>query len=107
MDDEKAKTTSSFSSIRDGDKLVELENKATEIRKELLGSLLLAKSISKEKIEDSPAGIEVMKAIEEAEDAFVSSTLTDRFEKLYDVLAVIHKRTKAIFRLMEHISKNK
>jgi hypothetical protein len=38
---------------------------------------------------------------------FVNNSLTDRFEKLEDLLDVINKRAKGIFLLMEYISKNK
>ena len=83
-------------------RLLELEQKATEIRKVLLGALLLAKNIGKDKLEQ---GTEVMKVIEEAENAFVNTSVADGFDKLDDALNVIYKRTKAIFMLMEYISK--
>ena len=37
----------------------------------------------------------------------MNSSLTDRFEKLEDLLDVILKRAKGIFLLMEYISKSK
>jgi len=87
------------------DRLIKAENKATEIRKLLLGSLLLAKGVWKDDLERKPAGLEVLRAIEEAEEDFMDSSLTDRFEKLEDLLDVISKRAKGIFLLMEYISK--
>ncbi len=87
------------------DRLIKVENKATEIRKLLLGSLLLAKVVWKEDLEQKPAGLEVLRVIEEAEEDFMDSSLTDRFEKLEDLLDMISKRAKGIFLLMEYISK--
>ncbi|MDA8223328.1 MAG: hypothetical protein M0Z35_16875, partial [Desulfitobacterium hafniense] len=78
-----------------------------EIRKLLLGTLLLAEGIWKDYLEQKPAGIEVLQAIKEAEEDFVNSSLADRFEKLEDILDVIYKRANSIFLLMEYISKNK
>ena len=59
-------------------RLLGLEQKATEIRKALLGALLLAKDIGKDKLEQ---GADVMKIVEEAENAFVNTSLTDGFDK--------------------------
>lgn len=87
------------------DRLIKAENTATEIRKLLLGSLLLAKGVWKDDLERTPAGLEVLRAIEEAEEDFMDSSPTDRFEKLEDLLDVISKRAKGIFLLMEYISK--
>ncbi|MCL4537727.1 MAG: hypothetical protein M1610_09075 [Nitrospirae bacterium] len=89
------------------DRLTGFEKKATEIRKLLLGTLLLAEGIWKDYLEQKPAGIEVLQAIKEAEEDFVNSSLADRFEKLEDILDVIYKRANSIFLLMEYISKNK
>lgn len=81
--------------------------KAAEIRKTLLGALLLAKDIWKDELEKEEEGIEVIKAIKEAEEIFIDSSLTDRFEKLENILNVIHKRARGIYVLMEYISKHK
>ena len=89
------------------DRLLKLENKATEIRKLLLGALLLAKGVWRDDLEQKAAGLEVLRAIEEAEEDFVNSSITDRFEKLEDLLDMISKRAKGIFLLMEYISKGK
>jgi hypothetical protein len=90
----------------DEDRLIRCENKVTEIRKLLLGTLLLAKDIWKDDLEQKPAGLEVLRAIEKAEEDFMNRSLTDRFEKIEDLLDVILKRAKGIFLLMEYISKN-
>ncbi len=89
------------------DRLIRVENKATETRKLLLGALLLAKGVWKDNLKQKPAGLEVLRAIEEAEEDFMNSSLTDRLEKLEDLLDVISKRAKGIFLLMEYISKDK
>lgn len=96
-----------FEETSSEDRLIRFENKATEIRKQLLGALLLAKGVWKDDLEQKPAGLEVLRAIEEAEEDFMNSSLTDRFEKLEDLLDVISKRAKGIFLLMEYISKGK
>ncbi|MDI6801170.1 MAG: hypothetical protein QMD01_03805 [Thermodesulfovibrionales bacterium] len=89
------------------DRLIGFKKKATEIRKLLLGTLLLAEGTWKDYLEQKPAGIEVLQVIKEAEEDFVNSSLADRLEKLEDLLDVIYKRAKGIFLLMEYISKNK
>jgi hypothetical protein len=87
------------------DRLTRCEEKAAEIRKLLLGTLLLAKDMWKEGARRDAAGTEVLRAVEQAEEDFVNAALTDRFEKIEDLLDVILKRAKAIFLLMEYISK--
>ena len=93
-----------YANINDEDRFEELENKLTEIRKLSLGTLLLAKEIWKDKLKQE--GPEVMRAIEEAEEAFVDSSLTDRFEKFENILDVIDKRVKGLFLLLETILKD-
>lgn len=95
-----------YTDIPDEDKLERLENKLTEIRKLLLGTLLLAKELWKDKLKQKEEVSEVMKAIEEAEEVFVDSSLTDRFERLENILDVIEKRVKGLFLLLETILKD-
>jgi hypothetical protein len=78
-----------FEKTPDEERLLRLENKGTEIRKLLMGALLLAKGVWKDDLERKPAGLEMLRAIEEAEEDFVDSSLTDRFEKLENLLDVI------------------
>ena len=96
-----------FEETSSEDRLIRFENKATEIRKLLLGSLLLAKGVWKDDLKQKPAGLEVLLAIKEGEEDFMDSSLTDRFERLEDLLDVILKRAKGIFLLMEYISKDR
>ena len=70
----------------------------------LLGVLLLAKDIEKDKLEQRKEGAEIIKGLEEAEDTFVNNSLTDGYERMEDILDVIQKRTKALFMFMEYIS---
>ncbi len=93
-----------FEKTPDEEGLLRLENKATEIRKMLLGTLLIAKRIWRDDLNRKPEGLEVLRAIEEAEEDFIDSTLTDSFEKLEDLLGVISKRTRGIFLLIEYLS---
>ncbi len=84
-----------------------LENMASEIRKLLLGTLIFAKIIWKDELAQEDKYAEILKMIEEAEEAFVDSSLRDSFDKLENILNVIHKRAKGLFFLMEYIAKSK
>jgi hypothetical protein len=84
----------------------EMEKKLTEIRKLLFGTVLLTKEIWKAKREQKEEGTEILKDIEEAEEAFVDNSLTDRFERMENIIHVIHKRAKALFLLLEDVRKN-
>ncbi len=96
-----------FAEVTDEDRFIRLENKCTEIRKTLMGTLLLAKDLYKDKLPGSREGEEVIRVLEEAEEAFVDTSLTDRFARLENVLDVIHKRTKGLYTMMEYLSKHK
>ena len=95
-----------FADMTNEDRLIRLENKATEIRKILFGTLSLAKDRWRDGLEQKQEGIEILKALEGAEKIFIKTSLTDRFEKLENILDVIHKRSEALFVLMEYVSKN-
>jgi hypothetical protein len=88
----------------DDDRLARCEEKATEIRKILLGVLLLAKDLWKDAMEHQTAGNDVLRAVEKVEEDFVNLAVTDRLERIEDLLDVILTRAKAIFLLMEYIS---
>lgn len=94
-----------FAEITDEDKFIRLEHKCTEIRKTLMGTLLLAKDLYKDELLNSREGEEVMRVLEEAEEAFVDISLTNRFARLENVLNVIQKRAQGLFILMEYLSK--
>ncbi len=89
------------------DRFLILEHMATEIRKILLGALVLSKVIWKNELEQKQVGMEILKVLEEAEKAFVNGSRTNRFDKLENILTLIHKRAKGIFLLMEYIAKEK
>jgi|SRR3989337_1935290 len=86
-------------------KLEAIENKLTEIRKLSMEILLLLKEIWKDNLKKEVS--EVIDIIEKAEDSFVNSSLTDRFERFENCLDVIDKRMKGIFLLVEDMLKNK
>lgn len=86
------------------ERLMFLENKAAQIRKLLLGSLLLAKDAWKDELLCTSRGLDVMKAIEEAEEEFIDPSITDPVAKLDDVLGVINKRARALVVLMDYIT---
>ncbi len=98
-----------FADTENDDKFIILEKKATEIRKILLGALLLAKDIWKDELEQEQEqeGIEIIETIEKAEEAFVNTSLIDELAKLENILSVIHKRANVIFTVLEYISKNR
>ena len=91
----------------DDDRFMILENKATQIRKLLLGSLLLAKDTWKDELLSTPKGLDVMKTMEEAEEEFIDSTLTDPIEKLDSALSVINTRARAFVTLIDYLSQHR
>jgi hypothetical protein len=96
-----------FGEITDEDRFIRLEHKCTEIRKMLMGTLLLAKDVYKDELLKSREGEEVIRIVEEAEEAFVDAKLTNRFARLENVLDVVHKRTKGLYALTEYLTKHK
>jgi hypothetical protein len=96
-----------FGEITDEERFKRLEHKGTEIRKTLMGILLLTKDLCKNELLKSREGEEVIRVLEEAEEAFVNTSLTDRIERLEDVLDVIQRRTKGLYMLIEYLSKYK
>jgi len=94
-----------FAEITDEDKFIRLEHKCTEIRKTLMGTLLLAKDLYKDELLKSREGEEVIRVLEEAEEAFVDTSLTNRFSRLENVLNVIQKRAQGQYMLMEYLLK--
>jgi hypothetical protein len=93
-----------FNDAHDEDILTRCEDKAVEIRKLLLGTLLLARDMWGKNAEHAVAGSEVLRTLEKAEEEFVNAAITDRCERIEDLLDVILKRAKALFLLMEYIS---
>lgn len=84
-----------------------LENKAAQIRKLLLGSLLLAKDTWKEELLRSPRGLDVMKTMEEAEEEFIKTGIDHPLEKLDNALSVINTRARAFVVLIDYLSQLK
>ncbi len=82
-----------------------LEIKATQIRKLLLGSLLLAKDAWKDALLGTPEGLRVLKTVEEAEEEFIDPLITEPFAKLDNILGVINRRARAIVVVMEYIAR--
>ena len=84
-----------------------LENKAAQIRKLLFGSLLLAKDTWKDELLGSPQGLEVMQAMEEAEEEFIDTTLTDPVERLDRALSVINTRARAFVTAIDYLAQHR
>ena len=84
-----------------------LENKAAQIRKLLLGSLLLAKDTWKEELLSSPKGLDVMRTMEEAEEEFIDTTLTDPVRRLDRALSVINTRARAFVVAIDYLAQHK
>jgi hypothetical protein len=89
------------------DRFMFLEIKAEQIRKMLLGSLLLAKDAWKDALLGTPEGLRVLKILEEAAEEFIDLSLTDPVEKLDDVLGVINKRARALVVVLDYLAEHK
>lgn len=81
-----------------------LENKATQIRKLLFGSLLLAKDMWKDALLRTPAGLDVMRTIEEAAEEFIDPSITNTVVKLDNTLDVINRRARAFVVLLDYLT---
>ncbi len=89
------------------DRFLLLEVKAEQIRKMLLGSLLLVKDAWKDALLRTPEGPRVLGTIEEAAEEFMDLSLTDPVEKLDSALGVINKRARAIVVVLDHLARHK
>jgi hypothetical protein len=96
-----------FSETTDEDKFIRLEHTCAEIRRTLMGTLLLANDLYKDELLKSPEGEEVVRILEQGEEAFIDTSLTNSFARLENVLNVIQKRAQSLFMLMEYQSKSK
>lgn len=96
-----------FAEMTDEERIGRLEHKAEETRQMLLGSLFMAKEAWKEELSRSKEGIEILEAMEKAEESFVKGSHPDRFKRLEHTVDVINQRAKSIFDLMAYISKYK
>lgn len=84
-----------------------LEIKAEQVRKMLLGSLLLAKDAWKDALLRTPAGLRVLKTVEEASEEFIDPSLADPVEKLDNVLGVINRRARAVVVVLDYLAQHK
>jgi len=91
----------------DNSSFIVLENKAAQIRKLLLGSLLLAKDTWKDELFRSPRGLDVMKTMEEAEEEFIKTGIDHPLEKLDNALSVINNRARAFVVLIDYLAQLK
>jgi hypothetical protein len=91
--------------MTDEERLIWLERKATETRKLLFGSLVLAKDVWEKELSQSPEGLEIMKAVEEAEESFADSLPMDRLKRLEHIMVIINRRAKSMFDLMTHVER--
>ncbi len=89
------------------DRFMFLEIKAEQIRKMLLGSLLLAKDTWKDVLLGTPEGLRVLKTIDEAAEEFIDPSLTDPVAKLDDVLGVINRRARAVVVVLDYLAQRK
>ncbi len=84
-----------------------LEIKAAQIRKLLLGSLLLAKNSWKDELLLDPQGLAVMKTIEDAEEESIDPSIADPVARLDSVLTVINRRARALVELIDYIARHR
>ncbi len=89
------------------DRFMFLEIKAEQIRKMLLGSLLLAKDAWKDELLRTPEGLRVLETVEEAAEEFIDLSITDPVAKLDDVLGVINKRARALVVALDYLAQHK
>jgi hypothetical protein len=94
-----------FADMTDEERFARLEHKAAEIRKMLFGALLLAKEVWKEELFRRREGLEIMEAVEKAEESFADRSEPDRLKRFEQTLEVINRRAKSIFDLMSYVSK--
>lgn len=87
------------------ERLKGLEERATEIRKLLLGTLIIARERWMELLEKDEDGKKILDFLEEAEASFVDSSIEDWLLRFESTLDVIHKRSGGLFALMEYVIK--
>jgi hypothetical protein len=90
-----------FADLIDTERMKGLEHQAAEIRKLLLGALLMAKDVWREELEQEQEDSELSRAVKEAEEAFVDTYREDSSEKLENLFEIIYKRAKGLYRIME------
>ncbi len=88
------------------DRFLFLEIKAEQIRKMLLGSLLLAKDAWKDALLRTPEGLRVLKTVDDAAEEFIDASLSDPVEKLDNVLGVINKRARAVVVVLDYLAQH-
>ncbi|HSB34137.1 MAG TPA: hypothetical protein VLG39_06755 [Nitrospirota bacterium] len=89
------------------DRFMILEIKAEQIRKMLLGSLLLAKDAWMDALLGTPEGLRVLETVDEAADEFIDTSLADPVEKIDNALNVINKRARAVVVVLDYLSQHK
>jgi len=94
-----------FADMTDEERFARLEHKTAETRKMLFGALLLAKEVWKDELLRTKEGLEIMGALEKAEESFADRSQPDRFKRFEQAVDVISRRAKSIFDLMSYISK--
>ena len=94
-----------FGGMTDEERLARLERKATEIRKMLFGALLFAKDAWKDELSQRGEGLEIMDAMEKAEESFTQGSQPDGFKRLEHALDIINLRARSIFSFMSYMSK--
>ncbi len=95
-----------FDALHD-DRFLFLEIKAAQIRKLLLGSLLLAKDTWRDALLRTPEGLRVLKTIEEAADEFIDPSIADPLAKLDNALSIINRRARAVVIVLDYLAQHK
>jgi hypothetical protein len=93
-----------FADMTDEERIARLANRATEIRKLLFGSLLLAKDTWKDELSRKAEGLRILEAAEKAEEAFSEGVHPDKLKSLEHTFGVISQRSRSIFDLMSYLS---
>jgi hypothetical protein len=76
-----------------------------EVRRLSPGILLIGKVMWKETLEQTEEGTAIAAVLKDAEETFVDSPIFNPLEEIENTLSVIHKRARAVFVLLDYISR--
>ncbi len=96
-----------WSDLNEHDRLARIERKAEDIRKLLFGAVILTKALWKEELSSGPEGIEIMEAMEAAEESFAVVPPADRESRLEQTIDIVSTRARSILDAMSYVSRRR
>ncbi len=96
-----------FDDTMHDDRFLFLEIKTAQIRKLLLGSLLLAKDAWRDALLRTPEGLRILETVEEAADEFIDPSIADPLAKLDNALGIINRRARAVVVVLDYLAQHK